>query len=162
MLRKLAIAMFATTMLAAPVLAADAVKPAAAAAPKAPVATTSTPATPTPSKTDTQNPPVTNGTKTGAVTPDAKSGKTDKDTVVPPAKHVKTIKAAKHLKIIKVATRSHHHSHAWYMAHRDRHVVHTLTAKLSKPIKHVYVHRLHKEETPLVKANKDTANKATQ
>jgi hypothetical protein len=168
MLRKLAIVMFATTMLAAPSLAADAVKSGAAAAPKAPVTTTNAPVTATTPKTDAGNLPAANGDKTGkdvktnSATPGATTG-TGKNVVTPPAIPVQTIKAEKHLKVVKVAVRHHpHHSHYWYVVHRDRHIVHTMTARHVKPVKHIYVHRLHKEETPVVKANKEVPNKATQ
>ena len=169
MLRKLAIAMFATTMLAAPSLAADAVKPGVTPAPKAPVATTNAPVTPTTPKTDAGNLPATNGDKAGkdvktkATTPGATAGKSGTDGVTPATTPVKTIKADKHLKVVRVAVRHHpHHSHSWYVVHRDRHIVHTMTARHLKPVKHIYVHRLHKEETPVVKANKEVPNKATQ
>jgi hypothetical protein len=162
MLRKFAIALFATTVLAGPVLAADAVKP---TTPKAPVATTSTTA---PAKTDAGT-PATNGVKTGKdikfnppVTPDTKTVKPGTAGAV--ATDVKTIKAEKNLKIAKVVSPSHrHHSHAWYVAHshywhmvhHGKHFGHTMTAKVSKPMKHIYVHQQHHEATPVVKANKD-------
>jgi hypothetical protein len=166
MLRKLAIAMFATTMLAEPVLAADAVKP-AAAVPPAPLTATAAPATPAAAKSGSTNAPAVNtvaggkDVKTRApVMPAAKATNTNAGAV--PAPEVKTIKADKDVKIVKVATPRHrHHSRTWYMVHRIRHFGHTMTAKLPKPVKHVYVHR-HPVATHLVKAGKDVPNKTTQ
>ena len=166
MLRKFVIAMFATTMLAGPVLAADAVKP-AAAAPQAPVAATAAPATPAAAKPGSKNAPAVNTLASGKdvktrapVTPDAKA--TNTNTGAAPATEVKTIKADKNVKVVKVATPRHrHHSRTWYMVHRIRHLGHTITAKLSKSVKHVYVHR-HQVTTRLVKAGKDVPSKTTQ
>jgi hypothetical protein len=164
MLRKFAVAMIATTMLVAPALAADPVKPSTAA----PAASTSTTTTPSAAKTDTAGQPA-NANKTdkagktdGTSKPDVKGSKTDKN-VAPgtaPAADVKTVKADKDLKSVKVAARPHrHHSHHWYMVHRGKHPSHTLTATVSKPVKHVGVRKPHKESVHEVKTNKTLSNK---
>jgi hypothetical protein len=91
MLRKLAVALIATSMLAAPTFAADATK-----------STSSTPAAPVaaPAKTNATAP--ASGT---AATPAVKTVKAEKN--------VKAVKTA--------VRSHRHHSHRWYVAHRGKH-----------------------------------------
>jgi hypothetical protein len=142
MMRNFAIAMIATTMLVAPALAAETVKPAQTTAPSA----TTTPA----SKTDAATKPAV---KTIKADKDLKSG-------AAPAAEVATVKGDKDSKSVKVATGSHrHHSHHWYMVHRGKPSNHVIAAEGSKPVKHADVHKARKDIKTEGKSNKVPSDK---
>ena len=173
MMRKFAVALIATTMLVAPALAADAVKP----TPAAPVAAVTT-ATPTVTPAPQTKTVTTSATKTDI--------KTDKHlktlkvahhrahqmTFAENGKHVGHVKTAKvskpvkfvtatpstmmwfpwtvtktdqHLKTFKVA---HHHAHHMTFAKNDKPAIHVKTAKVSKPVKAVIVAPATSSVTP--------------
>jgi hypothetical protein len=150
MMRNFAIAMIATTMLVAPALAAETVKPAQTTAPSAPAAVTNS----VKSDKDLK----TNGTAKPAV----KTIKADKDlkSGAAPAAEVATVKGDKDSKSVKVATQSHrHHSHHWYMVHRGKPSNHVIAAEGSKPVKHADVHKARKEIKTEGKSNKVPSDK---
>lgn len=130
MLRKIAVALIATTVLAAPAFAADATNAAKSASPAPAVST---------APADTATPTASTAGKIATST-------------------VKTVKTD--TKGAKVATRSHrYHSHRWYVAHRGKHPAHVMTAKVSHSVKHAKATPGQKPKVHEVKTNKAPASK---
>jgi hypothetical protein len=143
MLRKFAVAMIATTMLAAPALAAEKAA--------APVGSAATPPASTASKTDAGTAPAA---EVKTVKGEAKA--TDKSAGAANATSATD-------KTVKTAVHQRKHSHHWYIVHRGRHPGHVLAGKDSTPVKHVSVPRPHQQTgQQVVKSNKDASGKATQ
>jgi hypothetical protein len=171
MMRKFAVALIATTMLVAPALAADAVKP----TPAAPVAASTTAA---PTATPAPQAKTTSATKTDIKTDKhlktlevahhrthhmtfAKNGKSVSHVkiakVSKPATFVTTTpstmmwfpwtatKTDQHLKTFKIA---HHHAHHVTFAKNGKPVSHVKIAKVSKPVKAVTVAPAASSVTP--------------
>jgi hypothetical protein len=151
MMRKFAVALIATTVLAAPALAADPARP-------SPDAKSSPTTTTAPSGADAAGKADSAG-KAGATSQTGVAGsKADKGSGTAGAADVKTIKPDQELKNLKADTRTHpHHSKHWYMVHGG-HSHHVMAAAVSNPAKGAGAQK--GKDTHEVKTNKTTPSKS--